>query len=522
MVSNARRSIFSIPSELSHLFYSGLYVVRSDTGLSMTGRTKLVARILWARIKIALWGRGLGRTVATGDAHGRLGFRPLAVLFLFVIACLLGGGSWSVAATVGVHEGVASCGGSTCHSRPVADGPVVRQNELVTWQDSYGPAGAHSRAWRVLTEPRAQAIAQRLGLGPAQKARECLGCHSDAAPAGLRGERFQTSDGVGCESCHGGSGGWLASHYAVGATHAGNIAAGMTALDDPKVRAELCLDCHFGSAKDGQFVSHQLMSAGHPRLAFELDLFTELQRHHTVDADYVARGKIVAGGVKTWALGQTFALQRALTLFSDARFGQNGAFPEFYFFDCRSCHRAFSDASSARPSAVANPGRSIPSGTPPFNDENMILLSAAARAAAPQLAARLESDSVAFHAALAKDRPGAVRAAGALAADARTLESAFRGRAFSRAETLAILSQVLSDASGARYTDYQGGAQAVMAVDTLLSAIAAGSASDHAAVAAIRPDIDRAYQAVQDANTYSQADLRKALARIAVAAEGMR
>lgn len=444
------------------------------------------------------------------------------MLLCAVVASLLGAGSWSAAATVGTHEGVASCGGSTCHGRPVADGAVVRQNELVTWQDSYGPAGAHSRAWRVLTDPRAQAIAQRLGLGPPQKARECLGCHSDAAPAGMRGERFQVSDGVGCESCHGGSGGWLAGHYAVGATHAGNLAAGMTALDDPKVRAELCLDCHLGSAKDGQFISHQLMSAGHPRPSFELDLFTELQRHHTIDADYVSRGKIVAGGVKTWVLGQALALQRALNLFSDARFGQNGAFPEFYFFDCRSCHRAFSDAPGARPSAVANPGRPIPSGTPPFNDENMILLNAAARAAAPQLAGRFESDSLAFHAALVKDRPSAVRAAGALSADARALELAFRTRSFSRAETLAILSQVLGDAVSARYTDYQGGAQAVMAIDTLFSAIAAGSASDRAAVTAIRPDINRAYQAVQDANTYSQADLRQALARIAVVAEGMR
>jgi hypothetical protein len=152
----------------------------------------------------------------------------------------------------------------------------------------------------------------------------------------------------------------------------------------------------------------------------------------------------------------------------------------------------------------------------------MILLNAAARAAAPQLAGRFESDSLAFHAALVKDRPSAVRAAGALSADARALELAFRTRSFSRAETLAILSQVLGDAVSARYTDYQGGAQAVMAIDTLFSAIAAGSASDRAAVTAIRPDINRAYQAVQDANTYSQADLRQALSRIAVVAEGMR
>ena len=33
------------------------------------------------------------------------------------------------------------------------------------------------------------------------------------------------------------------------------------------------------------------------------------------------------------------ALDRALTLYGDRRHGQAGAFPEFYFFDCHSCHR---------------------------------------------------------------------------------------------------------------------------------------------------------------------------------------
>src|SRR5439155_15502883 len=105
--------------------------------------------------------------------------------------------------------------------------------ELITWE-APGDAGAHSRAWRVLTEPRAQAIADRLGLGPAQRAQACLGCHADPAPPGQRGARFQLSDGVGCEACHGGSGGWVASHYAVGASHAANVSRGMVALDDAK------------------------------------------------------------------------------------------------------------------------------------------------------------------------------------------------------------------------------------------------------------------------------------------------
>ena len=63
----------------------------------------------------------------------------------------------------GMHEGVASCADSSCHSRQVDSGVTVRQNELITWQDPSSPAGVHSRAWRVLTQPRAQAIARKMG-----------------------------------------------------------------------------------------------------------------------------------------------------------------------------------------------------------------------------------------------------------------------------------------------------------------------------------------------------------------------
>src|SRR5688500_1993185 len=96
--------------------------------------------------------------------------------------------------------GVASCDCATCHGRRQGDGAVVRQDELMLWQDPSTAAGAHGRAYAVLRERRSTAIAQRLGIGEASSAPMCLGCH--ATPAGPRGVRFQQNDGVGCESCH--------------------------------------------------------------------------------------------------------------------------------------------------------------------------------------------------------------------------------------------------------------------------------------------------------------------------------
>ncbi len=386
----------------------------------------------------------------------------------------------------------------------------MRQNELITWQDTTSAAGTHSQAWQVLNRTRAQHITQRLGLGPAQNAKECLGCHAD--PASARGSKYQISDGVGCEACHGAAGGWLTSHYAVNASHADNVKAGMTALEDPRTRAGVCLDCHFGSAKPGQFVTHKMMAAGHPRVSFELDLFSALQRHYDFDADYVKR-KPLASGIKFWAVGQAEAVDRALTLYADGAHSNEGAFPQFYFFDCQSCHRRISDEPNAALTAEANPGRPLPPGAPPFNDENIIMLSAIARVAAPGEAAGFDAAAKNFHTAMAQSRDPTA-AASQLAGAARNLANALATHAFSRAETFAALDAVLSGAAS-RYTDYEGGAQAVMAADTLLNSLVAQGQVDRKSAEGLRPQIDRLYAEVRDTNNWRPAEFRDAIRQLA-------
>jgi Cytochrome c554 and c-prime len=417
----------------------------------------------------------------------------------------------------GTHEGVASCGGSTCHGRLAPTGKEVRQNELITWQDPSSAAGTHSQAWQVLNRTRAQAITQRLGLGPAQNAKECLGCHAE--PAAARGAKFQTSDGVGCEACHGGAGGWLVSHYTLGATHADNVKAGMTALEDPRTRAGVCLDCHFGSARSGQFVTHKMMAAGHPRVSFELDLYSALQRHYDFDADYVKR-KPLASGIKFWAVGQAMAVERALTLYADRVHSNEGAFPEFYFFDCQSCHRRISDDPNAPLTAEANPARPLPPGTPPFNDENMIMLSAVARVAAPAEGESFDAAARSFHAAMAQSKDG-TQAAAQLAGAAHALAGSLAAHGFTRADSFAALEAVLSGAA-ARYTDYEGGAQAVMAADTLLNSLVAQGQIARTSAESVRPQINRLYAEVRDTNNWHPAEFRDAMRQLAGAVGGLK
>lgn len=415
----------------------------------------------------------------------------------------------AAAAASGEHLGVASCAGSTCHGRMEADGRVVRQDELRRWQEPSTQGGAHSRAFAILTGARSKQIAATLGIGDPTQAKECLGCHAD--PAAARGARFHASDGVGCEACHGGASGWISSHYAAGATHAGNVANGLKPLENPTVRASVCLDCHFGSDREGQFVTHRIMAAGHPRISFELDLFSTLQQHHDEDADYLQRKGAKTNSVKMWAVGQAMAVNRALSLYSTANRGTEGVFPEFYFFDCHSCHRRIYDQTDRVKTWESNPGRPIPSGMPPFNDENMIMLSAAARVGAPGMAARFEADSRAFHGALARDRGSAVAAAGKLKASAAALASALSSANLGSDAAFTIIDTVGSEAVAARYTDYEGSVQAVMAVDTLLNALVKQGRVTVGAAAGIRANINRAYDAVKEPNAYKPGDFRSAL-----------
>src|SRR5690606_23795607 len=129
-------------------------------------------------------------------------------------------------------------------------------------------------------------------------------------------------------------------------------------------------------------VTHSMMAAGHPRVVFELDLFSDLQRHWDEDGDYVQR-KGRTDSVRLWAVGQAEAVQRSLSLFAQPQLASEGIFPEFYFFDCHSCHRGIDDQPNRARKFEVNPGRPIPFGLPPYNDENIIMLSAVAQVLAP-------------------------------------------------------------------------------------------------------------------------------------------
>jgi len=363
-----------------------------------------------------------------------------------------------------VHMGVATCAASQCHGSAVPqDGSNVLQNEYVTWtQDD-----PHSRAYDVLSNDQSRRIAARLGLKSATSARICLDCHADNVPAERRGERFHMSDGIGCEACHGGAENWLSTHYNVPTvTHGDNLNAGLYRSENVRDRSELCLSCHLGTRD--KFATHRIMAAGHPRLAFELDTFTELWRtagrqpHYRVDADYRER-KGSVNHAYTWAAGLLVESRQRLALINSGTFDGDGMFPELALYDCHACHRSMKTV-QWRP--LPRHGGVGP-GEPFVHDGTLVMSMALARAVSPADGEAIESGLVAIHRA-SSDSIDAVKAA------ARQLDASLaslQGKlspARVRGREMQILREILATGAEGNYLDYISAEQAFMAVQMLV------------------------------------------------------
>jgi hypothetical protein len=336
------------------------------------------------------------------------------------------------------------------------------QNEYVTWtQDD-----PHSRAYEVLNNDQSKAIAARLGLRAAHTAKICLDCHADNVSNAKRGDKFQVSDGVGCEACHGGAENWLSTHYnAPTVGHADNVAAGLYPTENVKERADLCLSCHLGT--NDKFATHRIMAAGHPRLSFELDTFTELWRtagrqpHYRVDADYGER-KDSASHSYAWAAGLLQEGRQRLSLIIDGKILGDGMFPELALYDCHACHRSMKSVQWRRLPRHGNAGP----GKPFVNDGTFVMILTLTRAVSASDAETMSSALTSLHVA-GDDTVDAIQAAARkldsifARVQAKLTDSSVQGR------ERQILEQILTTGADGEYLDYVSAEQAFMAVQML-------------------------------------------------------
>jgi hypothetical protein len=358
-----------------------------------------------------------------------------------------------------VHLGVASCATGVCHGKltPQKDRNVAL-NEYRVWSAE----DRHARAYQTLLSAQSKQIADKLGIPSAQASDRCLDCHADNVKQNLRGPKFQISDGIQCEACHGGSARWIETHTEATATHAANMARGMYPTEQPTARADLCLRCHLGA--EDRFATHEMMGAGHPRLSFELDAFSTNQpAHYIVDDDYVRRKGHIEG-FNLWLTGQLAAAARVCALASGPWFhGAQPMYPELAFYNCDACHHQMDDRRWDR--RVAGPG--IPPGSLRLQTDHLLVLQATADALDPGGAGALSRIANEFVKAGQRSVAAVADSSANIAKWVTAHQSDWVGRSFTKAEVGQVRRSLARYAADGRMGDFAAAEQTFLAIESL-------------------------------------------------------
>jgi hypothetical protein len=236
--------------------------------------------------------------------------------------------------------GAGSCGSMGCHNANGLKGEL--RSEYTTW----AVHDTHARAYETLFNNKSRLIAKNLQFVDGKSAWEqslCLNCHVHREyEQANHHSRFAREDGVSCEACHGPAGDWISEHYKPKWQALALLEKNQLGMSDTRSiagRVRTCTPCHVGAA--GMDVNHDLIAAGHPRLAFEFTAYHALMPHHWQDAkDNLARPDWDAAA---WLLGESITTKAALELLSVRAGGKT--WPEFAEYDCYACHHQLQNQS---------------------------------------------------------------------------------------------------------------------------------------------------------------------------------
>ena len=229
--------------------------------------------------------------------------------------------------TLELSSAIGSCAAAGCHGSTIAVGPA--------WKSAFAKwaiLDPHAKAYDVLWTERSRAITRSLmHRGEATSAAEhsetlqqrCVGCHATEGGS-------KSALGVSCESCHGAAGEWLHTHYR--SDFHRDEAKGFQDTKNLQTRANVCMPCHVGPG-GGQTVDHDLIAAGHPRLAFDFRSYLESLPAHW---DGQRERERLRGDYQflLWSAGQQ-AQRSALTALR-----AGGRTLDFSQIDCARCHHA--------------------------------------------------------------------------------------------------------------------------------------------------------------------------------------
>jgi hypothetical protein len=389
-----------------------------------------------------------------------------AMLVIAAVVLCLGIGASVVHAQTPAQDtykstGAASCGSSNCHgsTKPKADYPKL--NESLVWYQKE----RHAKGYDTLVNEKLKSgvrpskIAQALKIPKAETSDRCLSCHAVNVKPQMRGPKFDITEGVHCEGCHGPAEKWLEPHAEKGWTHEQSVKLGMYDTKNLLLRAEKCVSCHLAIEPD-------LVAAGHPDLlAFELDTFSALMPPHW-------RDKGVWFGTAAWSTGQAITLREAMKQLA-ARASGNAPAPRV-------------EEAWAKARGIA------------------VVFRSALGLAAPDAQKSLDQDIATLSDLMAKgasDRAKIAATANQAAKTADQSAAKLASRAFDKAATQALMQAISGDADNVSAGGIRAAEQAAMALDRLYGTYskAPGEKPDKATQASL----DKLFPMVEDPKQYN-------------------
>jgi hypothetical protein len=352
------------------------------------------------------------------------------------------------------YTGAASCAASNCHGNTKPRAEFPKMNENIVWFQK----DKHAKGYATLTNEKLRSgvspskIAQNMKIAKAEASSKCLVCHAVDVPKELRGPKFDITEGVHCDGCHGPAEKWLEPHAEKGWTHEQSVKLGMYDTKNMLLRAETCVSCHLQ-------IDHEMVAAGHPDLlAFELDTFSATMPPHW-------RDKGTWATTRAWATGQAISLREAARQLGDRAAG-NASGP------------LLTDALAK----VQGHGAVV-----------RVLMSVAT----PDAQKSVEADVAALAEAVAKgDRARIAAVTKTLQATLNQQAPKIAAREFDQASTRKIMADIAGSGDTIGATGLRAAEQAAMAMDRLYTAYskAPGQKADKAAGDAL----DRLFGTIED------------------------
>jgi hypothetical protein len=412
--------------------------------------------------------------------------------------------------------GAASCSGSACHgSTTPRDKLKIAQNEFFVWSEK----DAHTKAYEVLTKPDAKIIAKNLRIPKAEESDRCLVCHAVPVAAERQGSLYEITEGISCEGCHGAAERWLGPHIRRDFDMQKGVQLGMYPTKDFGKRVEKCLGCHAGA--DGlKVVDHELIGAGHPRLKFELDVYsTKMPAHWRPPKDKQAAMWL---GARAWAIGQAGAFRNEIKMLMSSRRSRVGIWPDLTHFDCFACHHPVVDHLKKLTEQQKNeqrwrfrdyegkPGRLV------WNSAGYTIYRHILAQVSPEDGKTLDQLIKVFHEGLTGKGVSAETFGSTLSklSDlSDKLVAAVSQQSFNQPVVLALMRSISADGRRLAAAGFQSAEQAVLSVASLYDAYkdAVGPPSDHPA---IMEAIEALYKTIHDGRTFNASEFEAHMSRV--------